>query len=138
MQQQMVIARGDQDAATGHRIAVLRLLDLHRAEAVEATGEGGGEGLRHMLDDNNAGAVGWQGLQQMPQGLGAAGGGADANHAVGAADRLATGDRWRHDDVGRQLFLRIRRRGAAAAAGRRAEAAAITASQIRIACSFIC
>ena len=83
LQQHVLVAGRDQHLAAQHRIAVLGFLDLDLAQAVEPLGEGGGEFLRHVLDDDDAGRIGRQRLQHFAQRLGAAGRGADADDHLG-------------------------------------------------------
>ena len=97
-------AGGDQGAAPHHGIAVLRLLDGDRAEAVQALGERRREMLRHVLHDDEAGGLGGQHLEHVAQGLRPTRRRADADDPVGL-DHHATGDGRRQDGVGRELRL---------------------------------
>ena len=55
----------------------------HGAQAVEAGRKTGGKTWRHVLGNGNGGAVGGQAQQHFADGLGAAGGGSNANHLLG-------------------------------------------------------
>src|SRR5690554_7840695 len=68
----MVPARRDQGQALADAVAVGGLPDFNLAETVEALGKGGGELLRHVLDDGNARCSRRQGGQYGFQGLGTA------------------------------------------------------------------
>ena len=72
-QQHMQIARGNEDLAGLHQIAILGFLDPDRAAHVEATGKGGGESLRHVLDDQDGWGVRGQGFEHFAQCFGTAG-----------------------------------------------------------------
>ena len=119
--QHVLVARCDQDVAAQDRIAVLGLLDLDLAQAVEPFGEGGGEARRHVLDDDDAGRIGRQRLQHLAQRLGPACRGAQTGHHLRRARHGGPG-RGRQHGVSRQLgsgIQRSRRRSPCAQPGAR-------------------
>jgi hypothetical protein len=82
LQHEVLVPGGDERDARHHRVAVARLAHVHRAQAVEAIGEGRGEVLGHVLHDHRARRVGRQRAQHVLDGLRAAGRGADGQHLV--------------------------------------------------------
>ena len=115
-------ARRDQHMAAHHRITMFGLLNAHRAQAVEAAGEGTCKAFGHMLHHHDARGIGGQRLQHLAQRLGAAGGGADHHHHFGCPRHRAARRRRQNrigGEFGRDLDIGRRTPRRKPGAGRR-------------------
>ncbi len=65
----MQIAWGNQRQTGLNQIAVFGFFDIDGAASIEPAGKSAGEFFRHVLDDENGGALSGQGLQHFAQGL---------------------------------------------------------------------
>jgi len=108
--QHMVISRGNQREAGQEGVAIAGLTHFNLAQAIEAVGKRGSETWRHVLHNDNPGAVGGKLGQNGFQGFCASGRGTNGNDLMrGLAQRLVQQPHPGHLTAGWGLFRFLRR-----------------------------